>query len=463
MSQRSLEVIILAAGKGSRMNSSLPKVMHPLAGLPMLMHVLNAANKLSPKVIHIVYGYGGAELQNYLSENSLNGAPINWVEQTQLLGTGDALMRVQPHLLQPESMVLVLYGDVPLITEKTLIALHDCALETGFALLTEQAVNPSGYGRIIRSANGAVSGIVEDKDANEQQVAIKEVNTGIMLFSAEKLEAWLSSLSNNNAQKEYYLTDLVSLAVKDGIEISTLNPFNEDEAMGVNNRIELASLERILQKKQAKILMESGVTLLDPDRIDIRGNVEISRDVVIDVGVILEGEVTIGEGAHIGAYTLIKNSTIEANATINAHCVIEDAHIGMACNVGPFARLRPGTRLQDSSRIGNFVEVKNSCVGLESKVNHLSYIGDAALGDQVNIGAGTITCNYDGANKHQTIIEDNVFVGSCSQLVAPVVIGEGATIGAGSTITKDVAVGDLALSRSPQKTKKGWKRPKKGS
>ena len=449
-----LNIIILAAGQGSRMKSDLPKVLHPLAGIPLVQHVINTSKELKPQSLNIVYGHGAD-----LVQNQINDPAINWVHQAEQLGTGHAVQQVSDYLID-EQLVLILYGDVPLIHIDTLAELLKLATE-GIALLTVQLENPRGYGRIVRNDKAQVIKITEEKDASDKIKSIQEVNTGILAVKANQLKKWLSQLDNNNAQSEYYLTDIIALAVNDGLTIHTTQPDNEFEVLGVNSRSQLAQLERVYQSEQANKFMDQGVTFLDPLRVDFRGDINFQKDVLVDINVLFEGKVKIGKNVSIGANCIIRNSTIEDDVQILAMSIIEDAKIGKASRVGPFSRLRPGSELGNKTHIGNFVEVKNSFIDSESKINHLSYVGDSSIGKNVNIGAGTITCNYDGANKHRTTIEDNVFVGSATQLVAPVKIGKNATIGAGSTITTDVDDNDLALTRVKQKSLKGWKRPVK--
>lgn len=452
----SLNVIILAAGEGKRMRSSLPKVLHPLAGRPMVEHVFSAAQALAPDRIHVVYGHRGEQLR----ERYANAMwPLNWVEQTERLGTGHAVQQVVPHLSSGD-LVLVLYGDVPLVRPETLSRLLELATAQGMALVTAELPEPYGYGRILRDA-GSIKGIVEEKDATEAQRAIREINTGILAARADLLERHLARLDNGNAQREYYLTDVVGMAAKEGIAIASVAPKSEEEILGVNDRAQLARLERHHQRMQAERLMAQGVTLLDPARIDVRGELLTGTDVLIDVNAVFEGKVELGDNVSIGPNCVIRNARIEAGTKIAANCVIEDAGIGTNCRIGPFARIRPETKVEEGAHIGNFVEIKKSAIGRGSKVNHLSYIGDAEIGSGVNIGAGTITCNYDGVNKHLTKIGDGAFIGSDTQLVAPVTVGAGATIGAGSTITRDAPPNELTLSRSPQQTRPGWKRPVK--
>lgn len=449
-----LNVVILAAGQGTRMKSSLPKVLHPLAGLPLVQHVINASKKLNPEEINVVYGHGGEQVQQ-----QINDSEINWVLQAEQLGTGHAVDQVKDRL-KDDQLVLILYGDVPLIKVETLTQLLDQAVE-GFSLLTVSLNEQQGYGRIVRNEKDLVENITEEKDASDEIKKIHEVNTGILAVKAKLLKSWLNQLDNNNAQKEYYLTDVIAMAVKDGFTIETTQPNNKYEVMGVNNRMQLAELERYYQKEQANALMQGGVTLADPSRIDIRGEVVHGNDIFIDINTVFEGNVSIGNNVSIGANCVIKDSKIADGVTILPMSILDNASIGKESKVGPFARLRPGAVLSDSTHVGNFVEIKKSFIGVGSKVNHLTYIGDSMVGKNVNIGAGTITCNYDGADKHQTVIEDNVFVGSATQLVAPVKIGKNATVGAGSTITTDVAADELAITRVKQKSIQGWKRPVK--
>lgn len=438
------------------MRSELPKVLHKIANLPLLEHVVNIAKSVSPDDIHIVVGHGSDLVKTALSHQN----PVSWVEQTEQLGTGHAVQQAMP-AINEKNTVLVLYGDVPLIRQETLNNLLKVVDDNTLALLTVELEEPDGYGRIVRSDDGEVVRIVEHKDASSNELQICEINTGILAVQAAHLRKWLDKLDNNNVQDEYYLTDIIGMAAEDGLKISTASPQSEIEIMGVNDKQQLSILEREYQRQQAERLMKEGVTLMDPSRFDIRGKVTVGADVVIDINVILEGDVTLGDRVHIGPNTIIKNTRIGDEVVIQANCVIEDAVVGKQCRIGPFARIRPETELATAVHIGNFVEVKKSDVGEGSKINHLSYIGDTTVGKKVNIGAGTITCNYDGANKHRTIIGDNVFIGSDTQLVAPVTIKSGATIGAGSTITRDAPENELTLSRSEQKSRKGWKRPTK--
>jgi bifunctional UDP-N-acetylglucosamine pyrophosphorylase/glucosamine-1-phosphate N-acetyltransferase len=450
-----LEVIVLAAGQGTRMHSDLPKVMHELGGQPLLAHVLDRTRELRPRAIHVVYGHGAEQVREYFAENDLH-----WVLQAQQRGTAHAVLQALPDVA-PDAVALVLYGDVPLIATTTLRALVDAAVTDALALLTTELDDATGYGRIIRGGDRGVAKIVEQKDATADELAISEINAGLLAAPARRLRTWLTQIDSDNAQGEFYLTDVAAIANQDGAAIVTCHPQSRWEIMGVNSKSELARLERRLQQQRARELMDSGVTLLDPARFDLRGQLQAGRDVVIDVNVVFEGNVVLGNGVHIGPNNLIRNTSIGDGSTVLANCVIEDAIVGRNCRIGPFARLRPGPELADGVQIGNFVELKKSRVGSGSKINHLSYVGDTIVGKNVNIGAGTITCNYDGANKHQTVIGDNAFIGSDTQLVAPVTVGEGATIGAGSTITKDTPSGALTLSRAPQRTRRGWKRPVK--
>ncbi|GMQ76641.1 MAG: bifunctional UDP-N-acetylglucosamine diphosphorylase/glucosamine-1-phosphate N-acetyltransferase GlmU [Gammaproteobacteria bacterium] len=450
-----LEVVILAAGQGTRMYSDIPKVLHDLGGKPLLAHVLAAARGLQAQAIHVVYGHGGEQVRERLDDGS-----VHWVRQQQQLGTAHAVMQALPHV-GSDTLVLVLYGDVPLIGADTLMGLVNAAGTDSLALLTAVLADPRGYGRIIRDSAGRVVKIVEEKDANSKELDVKEINTGFLALPASQLKSWVARVDNDNAQDEYYLTDVVAAAVREGFGVSTCNPGMTWEITGVNDKAQLAQLERVYQQKQAHALMLQGVTLRDPARFDVRGEVEAGRDVVIDANVLLEGKVILGDGVRIGPNNAIRDSSIGAGTVILPNCVIEESELGKNCQIGPFARLRPGPRVAEGAKIGNFVEVKKSDIGAGSKINHLSYVGDTTVGKNVNIGAGTITCNYDGANKYRTVIGDDVFIGSNTQLVAPVTVGDGATIGAGSTITKDAPAGELTLSRAVQKTHRGWKRPVK--
>ncbi len=459
-----LEVIILAAGEGLRMRASLPKALHSVGGLPMLCHVITAANALAPTRIHVVTGDHGEAMKSAVARDlvHIHTNKINWVTQEKRLGTGHAVRQAMP-AVDSAAMVLILYGDIPLIRAQTLKSLLAAAGKNQLGLLVAMLENPTGLGRIVRERNGAVARIVEEKDANHVQQQIHECNTGFIAAPANIITAALAKLDNNNAQNEFYLTDIIAHAVAAGVEIITCESATIEEILGVNSQADLAGVERIYQMNRAHELLEQGVCLRDPARFDVRGHAQFGRDCVVDINVILEGSVTIGARCVISANSIIRNSSIGADSVVQANCVIEDAIIGARCTIGPFARLRPQTELDSGARIGNFVEIKQSRVGADSKINHLSYIGDSTLGKGVNIGAGVITCNYDGANKHRTFIGDNVFIGSNSQLVAPITIGDAATIGAGSTISKDVAAGTLAIGRARQREIDDWVRPPKQS
>jgi bifunctional UDP-N-acetylglucosamine pyrophosphorylase/glucosamine-1-phosphate N-acetyltransferase len=450
-----LHVVILAAGQGKRMKSRLPKVLHRLAGRTLLEHVVSAAGHLDPAVIHVVYGHGGRQVVEAQS-----ALPVQWVEQREQKGTGHAVEQAMP-AIPDEATVLVLYADVPLIDAGTLRETVAATADGALALLTVEVEDPGGYGRILRAGDGSVIAIVEHKDASDAERANKEINTGILAAGAAGLRAWLGQIGDNNAQGERYLTDVIALAVGDGTGVRSISPAALEEVLGVNDRAQLAMLERYYQRGRAEKLMREGVTIADPARLDIRGDTDIGMDVILDVNVILEGRVVIGEGASIGPNCVIRDSEIGAGSEIYANSVIDRAKIGTGCEIGPFARLRPGTELAEDVHIGNFVEVKNTRVGRGSKANHLTYLGDSQLGKGVNVGAGTITCNYDGAHKHTTIIEDDVFVGSGVELVAPIRVAAGATIGAGATVTKDVAPGVLSVNRGRQTTIENWARPTK--
>ena len=447
-----LSIVILAAGKGTRMNSQLPKVLQPLAGKPILEYVLDTSHSLRPNNISIVAGYKSEMLRDVITDKN-----ISWRIQDAQLGTGHAVIQAIPDLKSHKT--LILYGDVPLIKKADLQSLVQKS-DTGLAVMTHIKSDANGYGRILRDDN-KIQGIIEDKDCNEEQKKIKEINTGILAVDTKHLKKWLGRLKNENAQKEYYLTDIVKFAVEDDITVSSHEVEEEVSISGVNSKSELAYIERGLQLNKAEELMKKGVTVLDPNRIDIRGQLKCGQDVTIDIGCIFEGNVNLGNNVHIKPYSFIKNSDIDESSTIEAFSHIDSSKVGSSCRVGPYARLRPGTVLENEVHIGNYVEIKNSLVDQGTKINHLSYIGDSEIGKNVNIGAGTITCNYDGVDKHKTIIEDDVFVGSNTQIVAPLKIGKGATIGAGSTITKDVPKNDLTLSRAQQKTISGWAKPVK--
>lgn len=475
MSSHPLNIVILAAGKGTRMHSSLPKVLHKLAGKPLLQHVVDSAKQLNPTKIIVVYGYGGDAVPEAFKHEQ-----ITWVLQAEQLGTGHAVQQAQPYL-DETGTTLILLGDVPLVSVDSCTKLLEKTEHLG--LLTVIKADPTGYGRIVRNEQGFATAIVEHKDASAEQREIKEVNTGIIAAQNRYLSRWLKRLSNNNAQAEYYLTDIVTMADQDGIQahqeisddessdsswpgasatdltIATYAAEDEYSVAGVNSKQDLAVLERVYQLRYAEQLLKAGVTLYDPDRIDVRGSLITGNDVEIDVGCIFEGDVTLADGVKVGAYSVIKDSSIGAGTAIAPYTHIEQSKVAEQCKIGPYARLRPGTELNSDTHIGNFVELKNSQVDVGSKINHLSYVGDTTVGKAVNIGAGTITCNYDGANKFRTVIGDNAFIGSDSQLIAPVTIGAGATIAAGSTITKDAPAGELTLSRGRQTTVTGWKRP----
>ena len=450
-----LHVVILAAGQGRRMRSSLPKVLHLLAGRPLLSYVIEATNGLGAARVHVVHGYAGGVVREAMS-----GADVEWVEQSEQLGTGHALALAMPGI--PDgATVLVLNGDVPLVNPTTLHETATLAGGAGMALVTAVVDEPSGYGRIVRDHDGHVRGIVEERDANEEQRNIAEIYAGIIAAHGGKLRSWLQGMNRDNAQGEYLITDIIATAVEDGLSVRTVPPETIVEVLGVNDRIQLAALERFHQRRLAEALMRDGASLADPARIDIRGRVRTGSDVFIDVNAVFEGDVQLGDRVSIGPGCVIKDTAIERDTEVRAHCVIEGAHVGVACRIGPFARLRPDTRMSRDARIGNFVEVKNATIGEGSKANHLTYIGDSRIGHDVNVGAGVVTCNYDGAHKHTTVIGDNAFIGSGVMLVAPVTVHAGATIGAGSTVGKDVPPDALALTRAPQRTFEGWKRPRK--
>jgi bifunctional UDP-N-acetylglucosamine pyrophosphorylase/glucosamine-1-phosphate N-acetyltransferase len=450
-----LQVVILAAGQGKRMRSDLPKVLHPIGGKPLLQHVVATAKLLSPSRLAVVIGHGGEAVARAIDDPT-----IRYATQSEQKGTGHAVMQALP-ALDAGGTVLILYGDVPLIASGTLRSLVDAADQGHLALLTQELAEPKGYGRIVR-AGGRVQKIVEEKDATEAERAIREINTGIMAMPRAKLDAWLAGLRNDNAQAEYYLTDVVAAAVADGTPIDVRHPSSPQECVGVNSKAELAALERHYQMNQARKLLDDGVTLADPARIDVRGNLTCGRDVSIDVNCIFEGRVVLGDGVKVGAHCILRDVEIGNGTAILPFSMIEQATVGANARIGPYARVRPDSKIGDEAHIGNFVEVKASTIGQGSKANHLAYVGDATVGRDVNIGAGTITCNYDGANKHRTVIEDGVHIGSDVQLVAPVTVGKGATIGAGATITRDVPPGGLTVTQKTQVTRPEWKRPRKG-
>ena len=449
-----MNIVILAAGQGKRMHSNLPKVLHPVAGKPLAGHVIDTARTLAPEKLVVVYGHGGNVVRSTLCADD-----ICWAEQAQQLGTGHAVAQAVP-LLGPGAQTLVLYGDVPLTTAATLKRLLQAGRD-GLSILTVDLADPAGYGRIVRDAGGKVLSIVEEKDASPVQKAIREVNTGIMAIPTARLADWLGRLKNDNAQGEYYLTDIVALAVAEGLPVHTAQPQGEWEVLGVNSKVQLAELERQHQRNIADGLLVAGVRLADPARIDVRGELKHGRDVAIDVGCVFEGSVELGDAVDVGPYCVLKNVKVGAGTRIAAFCHFEDAVIGPDGVLGPYARLRPGAELGPEVHVGNFVEIKKSRIGAQSKANHLAYIGDAEIGERVNVGAGTITCNYDGVNKHKTVIEDDVFIGSDTQLVAPVTVGRGATLGAGTTLTKNAPPEALTVSRAKQVTLAGWQRPQK--
>jgi bifunctional UDP-N-acetylglucosamine pyrophosphorylase/glucosamine-1-phosphate N-acetyltransferase len=449
-----LDVIVLAAGQGKRMRSDLPKVLHPIAGRPLLAHVLDTARALSPRKIIVVHGHGGEQVRAAFA-----GQDIVWVLQAEQLGTGHAVRQALPQLAG-DGEVLILYGDVPLVRAASLQRLADAARE-GLAVMTAEPDDPAGYGRVLRNPAGRVERIVEEKDASAAERAVREINAGFMALGAGRLRDWLAKIGNRNAQKEYYLTDLVSLAVHDGVPVVAVIVEQASEVAGVNSKRELATLERMLQRRQARRLMDEGVTLADPARLDVRGTLQCGRDVAIDVNCVFEGRVVLGDRVRVGPNCVLRDVSIAEDSEVHAFSHLDDSQIGARCRLGPYARLRPGSTLADEVHIGNFVEVKASRLGAGSKANHLSYVGDAELGARVNVGAGTITCNYDGVAKHRTVIEDDCFIGSDATLVAPVRIARGSYIGAGSTITRDTPAGQLTVGRARQVTVPAWKPPKK--
>jgi len=452
-----MNIVILGAGQGKRMKSTLAKVLHPLAGKPMLAHVLDAVAKLpQAKEPCVVIGHGGDHVRAFLEANY---PQANVALQKEQKGTGHAVAQAMP-IIEDTGTTLILYGDVPLIRSETLIELSKLAQDGALALLTQRMDDPTGYGRIVRNVEGEVTAIVEEKDASSDLKKIDEINTGIMAVATKDLKKWLKKLTPNNAQGEYYLTDIIAMAVAEGVPIFTTNPSFEWETFGVNSRVQMAQLERAWQQYLAGRLLEHGVALSDPARIDIRGTLSCAEDVQIDVGCVFEGNVILGNGVRIGPYCVLKNVEIAQGAQIHAYSHLESARVGQNAVVGPYARLRPGAELAKDAHVGNFVEIKNSQIGEGSKANHLAYVGDATVGKRVNIGAGTITCNYDGVNKHRTVIEDDAFIGSDTQLVAPVTVGQGATLGAGTTLTKDAPPEQLTVSRAKQ-VSLNWKRPEK--
>jgi bifunctional UDP-N-acetylglucosamine pyrophosphorylase/glucosamine-1-phosphate N-acetyltransferase len=449
-----LDVIVLAAGQGKRMRSDLPKVLHPLAGRALLAHVLDTARSLSPRKTIVVHGHGAERVRAAFSQGDLD-----WVLQAEQLGTGHAVQQAIPKV-DAKSTVVILYGDVPLVRAESLKRLIDAAGD-GVAVMTTELDDPKGYGRIVRQPSGRVERIVEDKDASEKERAIREINAGFMALSASRLAGWLKKIGNKNAQGEYYLTDVVTLAVSEGVPVHAVKIADADEVAGVNSKRELAALERAYQRRQAAKLLDAGVTIADPARIDVRGSLECGRDVVIDVNCVFEGHVSLADGVRVGPNCVLRNVKVGAATEVFAFSHLEDSEVGAKCRLGPYARLRPGSSLAEDVHIGNFVEVKASRLGKASKANHLTYIGDADVGERVNVGAGTITCNYDGAAKHKTVIEDECFIGSDATLVAPVRIARGSYIGAGSTINKDTPAGQLTVARARQVSIPGWKPPKK--
>jgi bifunctional UDP-N-acetylglucosamine pyrophosphorylase/glucosamine-1-phosphate N-acetyltransferase len=447
--------VILAAGEGKRMRSALPKVLQPLAGRPLLQHVIETARALAPSAIQVVYGHGGERVRSVLGD-----APVSWTVQDKQLGTGHAVLQAMPHI-PDDHRVLVLYGDVPLIRPETLAQLAQLAGPLGLGLLTARFDEPQGYGRIVRNARGLVQKIVEQKDASTRQLAIRECNTGVLVSPAWRLRSWLGRLTAANTQGEYYLTDIIAMAVKDKVPVRALLASEASETLGVNDKAQLAQLESVRRARSARELLLAGVTLADPARVDVRGTLSHGNDVFIDVNVVFEGRVALGDRVHIGAGCVVRDSEIGVDTQVLPHCVIDGAVIGAGCSIGPFARLRPLATLAAEVHIGNFVEVKNARLGDGSKANHLAYVGDAEVGKRANIGAGTIVANYDGAMKHHTTIGDDVHTGSNSVLVAPIIVGAGATIAAGSTVTHSVPAGKLTIARAPQATVEGWRRPVK--
>ncbi len=451
-----LSIVILAAGQGKRMKSDLPKVLQPLAGRPLLGHVISTAKSLNPASVHVVFGHGGDRVRETFAADST----LHWALQAEQLGTGHAVQQALP-ALNDDAVALILYGDVPLIRADTLANLLGLASERAMSLLTVMLDDPTGYGRIVRDADGKVLRIVEQKDATADELAIREGNTGVMAVPVTRLRSWLARLKNSNAQGEYYLTDIIEMAVADGIEVKPLIAPTIAEVLGINDKLQLAEVEAEHRRLRARELMQAGATLVDPARVDVRGTLSIGRDVLIDINVVFEGRVTLGDRVRIGPNCVLRDCEIANDAVIHPNCVIEQASVGAGSLIGPFARLRPGAKLADDVHIGNFVEVKNSSMATGAKANHLAYVGDATVGARVNIGAGTIVANYDGANKHHTTIGADAHTGSNSVLVAPITIGEGATVGAGSTVTKDVPAGKLTVARAKQLTLDGWKRPQK--
>ncbi|MGQ0701339.1 MAG: bifunctional UDP-N-acetylglucosamine diphosphorylase/glucosamine-1-phosphate N-acetyltransferase GlmU [Panacagrimonas sp.] len=456
-----LHVVILAAGRGTRMKSALPKVLHPIAGLPMLGHVLRTARSLGAEACHVVVGHGAETIRAWVA-GAHAGESLHFAMQAEQLGTAHAVQQAMPQI-PDAARVLILYGDVPLIEAATLSDLL-IAARAGLAVLTAEIPDPHGYGRIVRNRTGAMQSIVEEKDATPAQRRIREINTGVMAAPAKLLRRWLGKIGNDNLKREFYLTDAVRLAVSDRVTVKTTSAASVEEVLGVNDRVQLATQERAFQRRQAEVLMRQGVGIRDANRFDLRGSLLCGQDVHLDVGVIVEGEVELGDHVHIGPYTLLKNAKIGAGTHVEGHCVIDSALVGRACRIGPFARLRPEAQLADQVHIGNFVEIKKSTLGEGAKANHLAYVGDATVGARVNIGAGVITCNYDGVNKHQTVIGDDAFIGTDTQLIAPVTIGAGAYIAAGSSISMDAPAGQLTICRArDQRSLPRWSRPTKKS
>jgi len=455
MPDKPLSIVILAAGKGTRMRSALPKVLQPLAGKPLLRHVVETSRSIGAEELCVVYGHGGDTVQDAFADDGLS-----WALQEPQLGTGHAVQQAMPHV-SAGNTVIVLYGDVPMVTAGLISRLADATDGGKLALVTVDAEKPHGLGRIIRNDSGEIQAIVEEKDASDEQRKISEVNTGLLACPANLIGPWLDALKADNAQEEYYLTDVIAAAVADGVAVEAVKADSETEVMGINDKVQLAEAERALQKRRVEELMRAGATVADPARVDIRGTVTIGQDVFIDINAVFEGDVELGDNVRIGPNCVIGNSKVAAGTEIHANCVLEDAIVGENCNVGPYARLRPNANLLEGAKVGNFVELKNTTLGVGSKANHLTYLGDAEIGSGVNVGCGTITCNYDGANKHKTIIGDNAFIGSGVELVAPVDIGEGATIGAGSTFGGSAPAGKLTLERAKTRTVEGWKRPVK--
>ncbi len=450
-----LEIIILAAGQGTRMRSAKPKVLHEIGGKAMLGHVIATAQSLQPEHIHVVYGTGGDTVKEHFQ-----GTDVNWVQQAEQLGTGHAVQQVMPHVAN-DAKLLILYGDVPLLRSQTLEKIVDAQTGSDFVVLTANMSDPFGLGRIIRDSSDNIERIVEHKDANDDELAVTEINTGVICASVSRLKDWLSHLNNDNAQGEYYLTDCVELATGDGVKVKPMMIGDTEQVLGINSKSELATAERVYQRRQAENLMQNGVTLHDPARLDMRGECQAGQDCEIDINVVLQGIVKLGDRVSIGPNCFIKDSVIENDVVIQANSYLENAHVSNGCVIGPYGRLRPGTELGENVRIGNFVEVKNSILGEGSKANHLAYVGDSTVGKGVNIGAGVITCNYDGVNKHKTNIGDGAFIGTNSALVAPVTVGKEAYIAAGSTINRNAPEGEMSIARARQTTVKGWQRAKK--